>query len=104
MHYCETQERVTKRCAKNAFKSDTGDNWRDDGTYIGADGATYYIAACTEYYPSHEYPFHMWLWKAEAWREAHERCHRAVYLAKGSLSEHQRRCHNFGLGKEKRRM
>ena len=111
VHYCETQERVTRRCAKNAFKSDTGDVWQDDGSYIGEDGKRYIIAVCTEYYPKNfwsglpsKYPFHMWVWKNEAWREGHERCHRQVYLDKGSLSEHQRRCHDFGLGRGKRRM
>lgn len=104
IHYCETQERVTRRCAKNAFKSDTGDVWRDDGTFIDKDGKLNYIAACTEYYPTHKYPFHIWVWKVEAWRISHEACHIYVYLRHGSFADHQATCHDFGLNRGKKRL
>lgn len=104
VNYCETQERVTRRCAKNAFKSDTGHEWGPDGSYIDEHGRRRFIAACTEYYPDHEYKFHIWVWKAEAWREGHERCHRQVYLEGGSLQDHWRRCGDFGANRGRRRM
>lgn len=104
VHYCRTQERVTRRCAKNAFKSDTGDLWREDGTYVDADGKTHFIAACTDHYPGHKYPFHVWLWELEAWRRSHEDCHIAVFKRGGSIQEHQETCHDFGLNRGKRRM
>lgn len=98
---CETQEIVTRHCAKGAKRSDTGFLWDKSGH--GPKGE--YIAACAEWFPNaKEYKFRIWLWKDEAWRRSHEEgCHVSLWRRHGALANHAQ-CAPYGVGKPLKRL
>lgn len=98
---CETQELVTRHCAKGAKTSDSGFAWDKDG--YGPKGQ--YIGACAEWFPDAEtYKFRIWLWKQEAWRRSHEEgCHVALWRKYGAFADHSK-CVDYGYDKKKKRL
>lgn len=90
---CETQDQVTRYCAKRAKVSDQGFMWDRDGR--GPNGER--IGACTTYRPRNEdYPFVIAISKQEAWRRSHEEgCHVALYRKYGLNANHSV-CKDYG--------
>lgn len=71
----------------------------DDGT---TDPDKVVVLACTKYKPDSKWKFRIWLSWEHMESVVHEECHIQIWLGK-SPGPHTN-CHNFGIGREKKRL